>query len=254
MKSDAIRMRSCASITGPEATPSATPDPSRRSSPVRDASPTLAPDPTTQLSYNFEDSGSFRAISVPTSCEFMGALGALAGAGPANHVGDTTHRALYQTPSSPYNLPFSSVDSVDIGAVPSPFKPYELAQMLDPNSIGALADGLRGIGTDGNTQHIRWSESSHKPSLGAGGSAFQRHDLPNTEAGKTADDREQARHLGFCPGCPYDNLDSSDGEPCELTFSVSQEFSFSSSSERDDDPETEVKVDDSRKGNHDLRW
>ena len=57
MKSDIIRKRSChdarrASITGPEDITSMSSGPtSPRSSPVRDASPTLALDSTTQLSY-----------------------------------------------------------------------------------------------------------------------------------------------------------------------------------------------------------
>jgi hypothetical protein len=197
-----IRTRSRrASITGPEATPSTSTGRSRRSSPVQEASPTLAPDPTTQLSYDLEDSYSFRAISAPTS-ELMGTLGALTGAGPTNHVGDTTHRALYQTPSSssPYNLPFSSVDSVDIDPAPSPFKPYK----LDPESTGALAPWADDFVT--NTQHIRSSESSHKRN------SESAYDLPNTEAGENADGGGRARHPGLNP-CPDDNLDSSDGEP-----------------------------------------
>ena len=163
MKSDVIRKRSRhdarrASTTGAEDTPSTSPSRSPRTSPVREASPTLAPDSTTELSYDFEDSDSFRAISAPSASELMGALGALSGTGVVNHVGDTSHGGLYQTPSSPYNhshtlssaltssssalslypgpyhpdyllqfsnipgdaLPFSSVDSVEIDAGISP--------------------------------------------------------------------------------------------------------------------------------------
>ena len=88
----------------------------------------------------------------PTSSELMGALGALTGAGPANPVGDTTERRIQPLrlpgADSPYNLPFFSVDSVDIDPAPSPFKPYE----LDPESIRALAAcgmvGLRRLGTN----------------------------------------------------------------------------------------------------------
>ena len=159
MKSDVIRKRSRhdvrrTSINGPEDTPSASPGPSRRSSLAPEASPTLAPDSTTQLSYNFEDSDSFRAISSSAS-ELMGALGTLPSSSAVNQVGDTTQGGLYQTPSSPYNhthtlssslassssvmslfpgpdylmqlcnvpgdaLPFSSVDSVEVDTTTSP--------------------------------------------------------------------------------------------------------------------------------------
>ena len=198
-ESDAIRMRYCAIIAGLEATPSTSPGPSRPSSPVWEASPTLAPDSTTQLFYESEDSDAFRAISAPTSSELVGALGALTGPG----LGDA--------------LPSSSAYRVDFDPAPSPFKPYE----LDPESTGDLAaygmNGLRGLGTNGlvtNTEHIRSSESSHNPNLGAGESAC---DLPKTEAGENSDDGEQARHLGLSP-CPDDNLDSSNSEPHEPTF------------------------------------
>ena len=219
MESDAIGMRSRANITGPKATPSTSPGPSRRSSLVREASPTPAPDSTTQLSYEFEDSDAIPTISAPTASELIGALGALNGARPRDA------------------LPSSSVDGIDFDPAPSPFEPYELAHMFNPEGIGALGgfggiDLLRGLGTDGlvaNTQHIHSSESSHKPNSGSA------YNLPNTEAGKNPDDGKEAKYLGLSP-CPGDNLDSSDGEPCEPTFSVSQEFSFSSSSERDDDP------------------
>ena len=136
MKSDVIRKRSRhdarrASINGPDDTPSTSSGaPSRRSSPVRDASPTLAPDSTTQLSYDFEDSDAFRAISAPSSSELMGALGALNGAAPVNHTGDTTHRGLYQTPSSPYHPLSSALTSSSSGMslFPGPYHPDYLLQ------------------------------------------------------------------------------------------------------------------------------
>ena len=135
MKSDVIRKRSRhdarrASITGPDDTPSTSSGPtSRDSSPVREASPTLAPDSTTQLSYDFEDSDAFRAISAPSSSELMGALGALTGAGPVNHVSDTTHRGLYQTPSSPYHsLSSALTSSSGMSLFPGPYHPDYLMQ------------------------------------------------------------------------------------------------------------------------------
>ena len=75
-------------------------------------------------------------------------------------------------------------------------------------------------------------------------------DLPNTGASKNSDDREQQRVVSMPTDC---KLDSSVGEPCEPTFFRLSVFSLSSSWRRDDDPETEVKVDDSRKGYHHLR-
>ena len=141
MKSDVIRKRSRhdarrASINGPEDTPSTSPGPSRRASPVREASPTLAPDSTTQLSYDFgEDSDSYRAISTTSASELMGALGALTGTGVGNHVGDSTHGGLYQTPSSPYNHTLSSAlassSSVMSTLYPGPYHPDYLLQLYN---------------------------------------------------------------------------------------------------------------------------
>ena len=147
MKSDVIRKRSRhdarrASINGgPEDSPSTSPGPSLRSSPVREVSPTLAPDSTTQLSYDFEDSDSFRAISAPSASELMGALGAIAnsGGGSVNHIAggsDTTHGGggLYPTPSSPYNHTLSNAltsSSSVMSLYPGPYHPDYLMQMYN---------------------------------------------------------------------------------------------------------------------------
>ena len=136
MKSDVIRKRSRhdarrASITGAEDTPSASPCPSSaRASPVREASPTLAPDSTTQLSYDFEED-TFRAISAPSASELMGALGALPGTGVVNHVRDATQ--MYQTPSSPYNHSHTlssalTASSSSMSLYPGPYHPDYLLQ------------------------------------------------------------------------------------------------------------------------------
>ncbi|KAF8961654.1 hypothetical protein BDZ97DRAFT_1905490 [Flammula alnicola] len=130
MKSDVIRKRSRhdARRTGPpEDTPSASPGVSRRTSPVREASPTLAPDSTTQMSYEFGEDSDFRSNS--SSSELMGALGATT---------DTTQAPMYNpfqiTYPGPYHpeyllqlysmpadaLPFSSVESSDIDLALSP--------------------------------------------------------------------------------------------------------------------------------------
>ena len=74
MKSDVIRKRSrhdARRASGMPDTPSASPDVSRRTSPAREASPTLAPDSTTQMSYDYHED-----ITFPTSqSELLGALG-----------------------------------------------------------------------------------------------------------------------------------------------------------------------------------
>jgi GATA-binding protein, other eukaryote len=138
MKSDVIRKRSRhdarrTSITGPEDTPSeSTGLTSTRTSPVPEASPTLAPDSTTQLSYDFEDSDSFRPISAPSASELMGALGTLTSASVVSHVGDTTHGGLYQTPSSPYThshtLSSALTSSSGMSLYPGPYHPDYLLQ------------------------------------------------------------------------------------------------------------------------------
>ena len=88
----------------------------------------------------------------------------------------------------------------DAAIDPSPFrfKPYELAHMLDPKSIGTLAafggiDGLlRGLGTHPDTglmtniQHTQSSETSQKLSLGLGKDTPQQHDLPNIAVGENS--------------------------------------------------------------------
>jgi hypothetical protein len=47
------------------------PSPGSHASPVRETSPTLAPDSTTQMSYDFDDTPEFRSIL----SELVGALG-----------------------------------------------------------------------------------------------------------------------------------------------------------------------------------
>ena len=125
-----------------------------------------------------------------------------------------------------------------INPAPFRFKPYELAHMLDPKSIGTLVafggiDGLlRGLGTNPdtglvtNTQHVHSLKNSHKPNLGAGEGASQRHDLPNTAAGQNSDDGEQARHIGSSPGVPLIFLTKPNETPSEndkLVFSAAIE-------------------------------
>ena len=132
MKSDVIRKRSRHDArragNGPEDTPSASPGVSRRTSPVPDASPTLAPDSTTQMSYDYSDDTEYRGTT-STSSELMGALGTTTDpsqpplfnpfqlAYPGPYHPDYLMQ-LYSMPSDA--LPFSSVESseIDVGVSP----------------------------------------------------------------------------------------------------------------------------------------
>ncbi|KAF5376737.1 hypothetical protein D9615_007839 [Tricholomella constricta] len=75
MKSDVIRKRSRHDArrggNNLSDTPSASPGVSRRASPAREASPTLAPDSTTQMTYDYSEELDFRN----TQSELLGALG-----------------------------------------------------------------------------------------------------------------------------------------------------------------------------------
>jgi len=132
MKSDVIRKRSRHDArrggNGPEDTPSASPGVSRRASPVRDASPTLVPDSTTQVSYDYSEHSEYRS-NPSTSSELMGALGTTTDpsqpplfnpfqlAFPGPYHPDYLMQ-LYSMPSDA--LPFSSVESseIDVGLSP----------------------------------------------------------------------------------------------------------------------------------------
>jgi GATA-binding protein len=75
MKSDVIRKRSRHDARrggaggAPEDTPSASPGVSRRTSPVPEASPTLAPDSTTQMSYEFSDAASNELLNALSAAQ-----------------------------------------------------------------------------------------------------------------------------------------------------------------------------------------
>ncbi|KDR78208.1 hypothetical protein GALMADRAFT_224580 [Galerina marginata CBS 339.88] len=131
MKSDVIRKRSRHDArrpgTGPEDTPSASPGVSRRTSPVPEASPTLAPDSTTQMTYDFTEETEFRNNN--SSSELMGALGATADNAQAPLF--NPFQLAYPGPYHPdylmqlYNmntdaLPFSTVESTEIDLGLSP--------------------------------------------------------------------------------------------------------------------------------------
>jgi GATA-binding protein, other eukaryote len=121
MKSDVIRKRSrhdarrAANGNGSNGsnadTPSVSPGASRRPSPAREGSPTLAPDSTTQMTYEFEEVPDFRQSS---QSELMGALGSDAPAYnslfnfqfPGPYHPDQINQLVAQADP----LPFASVD------------------------------------------------------------------------------------------------------------------------------------------------
>lgn len=134
MKSDVIRKRSRHDArrggggggNSTEDTPSASPGVSRRTSPVREVSPTLAPDSTTQITYTYnEEEMEYRS----SQSELMGALG-------QDHSQNSIfHNALHMPFPGPYHpdylsqlcnlatteaLPFASVDAADIDGSMSP--------------------------------------------------------------------------------------------------------------------------------------
>ena len=130
MKSDVIRKRSRHDARrtnnhGPEDVSSTSPSPTPES-------PTLAPDSTTQLSYDFgEESDSFRSISASSSSELMGALGLLTSTGIPNHQSDTNQGGAYQTP--PFNALSSTLtsSSSNMSLFPGPYHPDYLMQLYN---------------------------------------------------------------------------------------------------------------------------
>ncbi|KAF9461407.1 hypothetical protein BDZ94DRAFT_1310681 [Collybia nuda] len=119
MKSDVIRKRSRhdarRSTNGLSDTPSASPGVSRRASPVREASPTLAPDSTTQMSYDYSEELDYRS----SQSELLGALG-------QDHLGQGQ---LFQS-----SFPF---------AFPGPYHPDHLPQLytMPPDPLPFASDG-----------------------------------------------------------------------------------------------------------------
>lgn len=135
MKSDVIRKRSRhdarrgsnAGATGVEDTPSASPGVSRRASPARDPSPTLAPDSTTALSYDYSQDHLTDAFG--TQSELVGALGQ-----------DQSAANLFQ---NTFQFQF-----------PGPYHPDYLLQMYTAHAQAAAVataaagtDGLSGFGS-----------------------------------------------------------------------------------------------------------
>lgn len=180
MKSDVIRKRSRhdARRAGvPEDTPSASPGVSRRTSPVRDASPTLAPDSTTQMTYEFnEDSDSFRNTTTPS--ELLGALGnttettqasapTVYNAYQLSFPGPYTSDYLMQLYSLPTDaLPFSTVDSSEIDLGMSPRSPKRRRMSTDSaDEPPASAVSFSSFGGDGYSSASSSASHSKRASM-----------------------------------------------------------------------------------------
>ena len=131
MKSDVIRKRSRhearrSSQSGLDDIPTS-PVMSQRASPARDTSPTLAPDSTTQMSYEFgEDISEFR--STTTSSELVGALGSTG----MNGTSTTSDSSLF----NPFSMAF-----------PGPYHPDYIMQLY-----GLHSDPLSNSGPDTNME------------------------------------------------------------------------------------------------------
>ncbi|PPQ69700.1 hypothetical protein CVT24_001200 [Panaeolus cyanescens] len=151
MKSDVIRKRSRhdarrASQAGgspgaPEDTPSASPGVSRRASPVRDASPTLAPDSSTAQIYDYSEDIDFRSsVAGAGTSELLNALGGMDGG-----------QQLYQHAYVPF---------------PGPYHPDYLMSMY-----GIQSDGLNFAGVGAVEGNNGGNAGGNSASSGGSGAA-----------------------------------------------------------------------------------
>ncbi len=157
MKSDVIRKRSRhdarrASQSGFDEATSASPEISRRTSPARESSPTLAPDSTTQMSYDFgEDTNEFRNST--SSSELAGALGSTT-TNNNNSNSNTESTSLFSTfPLSfpgPYH-PDYLMQLYGLNSDPLPFSSVETTTETDP-SMSPRSNKRRRMSTDSATE------------------------------------------------------------------------------------------------------
>ena len=155
MKSDVIRKRSRhdarrASQSGFDEMTSASPEISRRTSPARESSPTLAPDSTTQMSYDFgEDPNEFRN----STSELAGALGSTTTNNNNSNV-NTESTSLFSTfPLSfpgPYH-PDYLMQLYGLNSDPLPFSSVETTTETDP-SMSPRSNKRRRMSTDSATE------------------------------------------------------------------------------------------------------
>ena len=152
MKSDIIRKRSRhdarrSSQSGLDDLPPS-PDFSHRTSSVRDTSPTLAPDSTTQMSYDFDDATEFRS----TSSELVGALGnpATNGNGGSGNNASNDSNGLYNSFPVTYSGPCHPdylIQLYNLQSDPLPFSGAESTTESDP-SMSPRSNKRRRMSTD----------------------------------------------------------------------------------------------------------
>jgi len=164
MKSDIIRKRSRhdarrSSQSGLDDFPPS-PGFSHRTSPVRDTSPTLAPDSTTQMSYDFDDATEFRS----TSSELVGALGNPTSNGNGNNTSNDSN-GLYNSFPVTYSGPCHPdylIQLYSLQSDPLPFSGAESTTGSDP-SMSPRSNKRRRMSTD---------SASEPPSSAASFSSF----------------------------------------------------------------------------------
>ncbi|KAF9529913.1 hypothetical protein CPB83DRAFT_875363 [Crepidotus variabilis] len=167
MKSDVIRKRSRhdarrASQSGIEDMLSTSPGiSSRRSSPARDGSPTLAPDSTTQMTYEFgEDQPEFRTNN--TSSELMGALGNQNSTSATTATTSTTDSSALFNPfpiafPGPYH-PDYLMQFYGLHPDPLPFSSVESSTESDP-SMSPRSNKRRRMSTDSASSYSSYGTS-----------------------------------------------------------------------------------------------
>lgn len=173
-RNDARRITNCA----PE-TPTASPGISRRPSPeARGISPTLAPDSTTQMSYDYHEESDYR----PSQSELMGALGP-----------EPNHHNVYNTQGS-YNPPVT---------FPGPYHPDYLMQMhsaptLDPLPFASV-DGcdMENIGVQRTNKRRRMSNDSVSEPPSSAGSYSSYTDGCYSTASSATTSRSQRSSMEF---------------------------------------------------------
>ncbi|KAF8622806.1 hypothetical protein AX15_006733 [Amanita polypyramis BW_CC] len=173
MKSDVIRKRSRHDArrgNNTSETPSASPGVSRRTSPVRDPSPTLAPDSTTQLSFDYHEDMDYRSAQ----SELLVALGP-----------DNNQSNLY---SSSYQFQFPGPYHPDYllqhYSLPSEPLPYS---NMDNNSSGNTSDiDLTMSPRSPKRRRMSTDSASEPPSSAASYSSFDNYSTTSSVTSNSA--------------------------------------------------------------------
>ncbi|KAG6827220.1 hypothetical protein H0H92_012741 [Tricholoma furcatifolium] len=211
MKSDVIRKRSRHDArrggggNSVSDTPSASPGVSRRASPAREASPTLAPDSTTQMTYDYSEEIDYRS----THSELLGALG-----------GDTSQNQMFQY--TMYPGPYHPDYLTQVYAMPSDPLPFAHS---DTASVTSSSEGT-GNG-NGNT-YSGGSASGTASGSGSGNDDPAMSPRSNKRRRMSTDSASEppssASYSSFNEGY------SSASSTTSLSQHSSMEFPFSSSS------------------------